>query len=39
VETIRTEISWNDHGLLAFADHCGFRPSQQLCLEHTITRA
>lgn len=38
VETIRTEVSWDDHGLLAFVDRCGFRPSQQLCLEHTIAR-
>jgi GNAT superfamily N-acetyltransferase len=34
VETIRTEIDWYDHGLLAFVDRCGFRPSQQLCLEY-----
>lgn len=39
VETIRTEISWDEHGLLAFADRCGFRPSQQLCLERAITDA
>jgi ribosomal protein S18 acetylase RimI-like enzyme len=36
VETIRTEIGWDDHGLLAFADRCGFRPSQRLCLEYAI---
>lgn len=36
VETIRTEIDWDDHGLLAFVDRCGFRPSQQLCLEYAI---
>jgi ribosomal protein S18 acetylase RimI-like enzyme len=33
VERIRTEIDWNDRELLGFFDHCGFRPSQRLCLE------
>lgn len=36
VETVRTEIGWGDHELLAFADRCGFRPSQRLCLEYAI---
>jgi ribosomal protein S18 acetylase RimI-like enzyme len=36
VEHIRTELEWHDHELLAFLDHCGFRPSQRLCLEHAI---
>lgn len=37
VEHIRTEIDWRDRELLAFLDHCGFRPSQQLCFDHTVT--
>ena len=36
VEHIRTEIDWRDRELLGFLDHCGFRPSQQLCFEHAI---
>jgi ribosomal protein S18 acetylase RimI-like enzyme len=36
VEYIRTEIDWRDRDLLAFLDHCGFRPSQQLCFEYVI---
>lgn len=37
VEHIRTEIDWRDRELLAFLDHRGFRPSQQLCFDHTVT--
>ncbi|MGO9702212.1 MAG: GNAT family N-acetyltransferase [Xanthobacteraceae bacterium] len=33
VEQIRTEIDWSDRDLLAFLDHCGFRPAEQLCFE------
>lgn|SRR5262245_31012381 len=36
VENIRTEIDWRERDLLAFLDHCGFRPSQQLCFEHAL---
>ncbi len=36
VERIRTEIDWRDRELLAFLDHCGFRPSQQLCVENSV---
>lgn len=36
VEYIRTEIDWRERDLLAFLDHCGFRPSQQLCFEYVI---
>lgn len=36
VEYIRTEIDWRERDLLAFLDHCGFLPSQQLCFEHVI---
>lgn len=30
VESVRTEVEWNNFGLLAFLDHCGFKPSQRL---------
>ena len=36
VEYVRTEIDWRERDLLAFLDHCDFRPSQQLCFEHAI---
>ncbi len=36
VEQIRTEIDWRDLELLGFLDHCGFRPSQQLCFERAL---
>jgi len=36
VEQIRTEIDWHDRELLAFLDHCGFHPAQQLCFEHRV---
>jgi ribosomal protein S18 acetylase RimI-like enzyme len=36
VEQVRTEIDWHDRALLAFLDHCGFHPSQQLCFEHVL---
>ncbi len=36
VDQIRTEIDWHDRELLAFLDHCGFLPSQQLCFDHAI---
>ncbi len=36
VEQIRTEIDWRDRDLLAFLDHCGFRPAEQLCFERTF---
>ena len=39
IERIRTELDWRDRELLAFLDRCGFRPSQQLCLVHTIDSA
>jgi ribosomal protein S18 acetylase RimI-like enzyme len=39
VEHIRTEIEWRDRDLLGFLDHCGFRPSPQLCFEHAIAAA
>lgn len=36
VERIRSELAWNEHALLAFFERCGFRPSQQLCLQHVL---
>jgi ribosomal protein S18 acetylase RimI-like enzyme len=39
IERIRTELDWRDRDLLAFLDRCGFWPSQQLCLVHTIDSA
>lgn len=36
VESIRTELDWRERDLLAFLDHCGFHPAQQLCFEYTV---
>jgi ribosomal protein S18 acetylase RimI-like enzyme len=36
IESVRTEIDWNDRELLGYLDHCGFRPSQRLCFERTV---
>lgn len=30
VESVRTEVEWNNFDLLAFLDRCGFKPSQRL---------
>ncbi|HXF88216.1 MAG TPA: GNAT family N-acetyltransferase [Xanthobacteraceae bacterium] len=38
VERIRTEVDWHNHDLLAFLDRCGFRTSQQLCLNYAIRK-
>ena len=37
VEKVRTEVDWNDRGLLAYLDRCGFRPSQQLCFDQSLS--
>jgi ribosomal protein S18 acetylase RimI-like enzyme len=37
VEKVRTEVDWNDRELLAYLDHSGFRPSQQLCFDQVFT--
>ena len=37
VETVRTEVGWQDHDLLAYLDRNGFRPSQQLCFDRSLT--
>ena len=39
VESIRTELGWRERDLLAFLDHCGFRPAQQLCFEYAVENA
>jgi predicted N-acetyltransferase YhbS len=36
VETVRTEVGWQDRDLLAYLDHSGFVPSQELCFEQTL---
>jgi ribosomal protein S18 acetylase RimI-like enzyme len=36
VERVRTELDWRDRELLAFLDHCGFRPAQELCFDRVI---
>jgi ribosomal protein S18 acetylase RimI-like enzyme len=33
IATLRTEVSWDHFGLLAFFRSQGFRPSRRLCLE------
>jgi ribosomal protein S18 acetylase RimI-like enzyme len=33
VEKVRTEVGWQDHNLLGYLDHSGFRPSQRLCFD------
>lgn len=37
VENIRTEVDWEDRELLAYLDSCGFRPSQQLCFDRSLS--
>jgi len=36
VERVRTAVDWRDQDLLAFLDHCGFRPAQELCFDRSI---
>ena len=36
VERLRTELDWNDFGLLAYLAGCGFRPSQRLVVRREI---
>jgi ribosomal protein S18 acetylase RimI-like enzyme len=36
VERVRTELAWNDFGLIAYLDECGFRPSQRLVVRRMI---
>jgi len=37
VESVRTEVDWQDRELLAYLDRCGFRPSQQLCFDQSLS--
>lgn len=37
VEKVHTEVDWQDHGLLAYLEHSGFVPSQQLCFDRLIS--
>jgi ribosomal protein S18 acetylase RimI-like enzyme len=36
VEKVRTEVDWRDRDLLAYLDHNGFIPSQQLCFDQPL---
>lgn len=36
IESVRTELDWNDWELLAYLNDCGFRPSQQVCFERAV---
>ena len=36
VEKVRTEVDWRDRDLLAYLDHSGFVPSQQLCFDRPL---
>jgi ribosomal protein S18 acetylase RimI-like enzyme len=36
VEKVRTEVDWRDRDLLAYLDHSGFLPSQQLCFDQPL---
>ena len=37
VETVRTEVGWQEHALLGYLDHSGFLPSQRLCFDQPLT--
>ncbi len=37
VETLRTELDWNDTGLIGFFDHMGFAPAQRLVLARALS--
>lgn len=36
VDTMRTEIDWNDTGMIAYLDHLGFAPAQRLVLTKAL---
>lgn len=36
IERVRTEVSWNDYGLLAFFERSGFAPARRICLERRL---
>ena len=39
VNTLRTEVDWDDVDLIAFFNHSGFRPAQRLCLDLDLESA
>lgn len=38
VATLRTEIAWDDFGMLRFFHHRGFRPAPRVCLDLDLTQ-
>ena len=36
IETVRTEVRWDDFELLHFFSNQGFRPGTRICLEHSL---
>ena len=36
IQRVRTEVPWNDFGLLGFFERVGFAPSGRLCLEREL---
>jgi ribosomal protein S18 acetylase RimI-like enzyme len=36
VERVRTEVLWDDFGLIAFLERCGFAPSQRLAVARPV---
>lgn len=36
VDDVRTEVRWNDFGLLAFLENCGFVPAQRIAFRRTV---
>ena len=36
VDQVRTEIDWNDIGLISYLDGLGFRPAQRIALTHDL---
>ena len=36
IQRVRTEVAWNDFGLLAFFERSGFAPAGRICLERQL---
>jgi ribosomal protein S18 acetylase RimI-like enzyme len=36
IERVRTEVAWNQFGLLSFLDRLGFKPHRRLALRHAL---
>jgi hypothetical protein len=36
VDSVRTEVEWDDFALGQFMRHCGFRPAQRLAFAQTF---